>query len=419
MRIVCVERINIRFAVTWDIGTRVCGSGEIHMELVKERNVLVGMLALSAVVIFITCWFAAMVSDPDWVFGANYLSDLGVSKYTWAHKFFNGGCLIAGVMLALCGTALMISKKGKILTCAGLFALISGISMALIGIVTEDAGDPHIWIAMCAFGFGFLGLMLFAIRDWDDGLKILAMLTPVGIMAVVISCLMFNLHVDRITPEVETVAIIVLLALFLLQGMKFVYHGAADLGRPCIAGRHKLAFGFAALLASVAFLALWMFAALSDPSWTFGEDHVYMLGMSAVSETHMFFGLACLFGGLFAIIYGIGAGLMREGTLRSVGCFFIVIASIVVTGIGMTLSAEKEVYLCAEQWAIAFGMIALMLIVASDWIRKRMIPAAFYMVVLVCGSVSLLIGYDGGAAFSILALFAVLGIEGIRLLVSK
>jgi len=377
------------------------------------------MLALAAVIIFIVCWFAALVSDPDWVFGANYLSDLGVSKYMWAHKFFNGGCLIAGVLLALCGTALIVAKRGKLNTCAGVFALISGISMALIGIVTEDAGDPHIWIAMSAFGFGFLGLAMLSVRDWDDGLKALALLTPLGIIAVVVSCLLFNLDADKITPEVETVSIIVLLLLFMLQGMKFIYHGAADLNRPCIAGRHKLAFGFAALLGSVAFLSMWIFAALSDPSWTFGGDNVYMLGMSAVGEAQMFFSLACLFGGFFAIIYGIGVSMMREGTLRSVGCFFIVISGIVIAGMGMTFTSQKEVYLCAEQWALAFGMIALALIIASDWIKKRMIPAAFYVIVLVCGTISLLIGYDAGSAFCILALFAILGVEGVRLLINK
>lgn len=375
-------------------------------------------MALIAVIVFAVCWFAASVSDPGWVFGANYLSDLGVSDYTWAHKFFNGGCLIAGVLLALCGLGLIVSRNKMLDICAGLFAVIAGTAMALIGLVTSDEGDPHVYIAAAAIGFGFLGLIALSIRDWIDGLKIMALLTPLGIIVLVISCLIFNLNVSKITPEVETVAITVLLLLFLLQGMKFMYHGTVQIGKTGFARRHRMGFGFAGLIASVLFLALFMFAVLADGSWSFG-DPVYALGSSAVSETQNFFALACIAGGFFAVIFGIGAGLMRCGCARSVGCAFIVLAGTLVIGIGMTVLGAKETYACAEYWVLALGLIAFVLFIASDWAKGRVIPAAFYVVLLFCGAVSVLIGYDMGAAITFLAIFAVLGTEGIRLAVSK
>jgi len=386
------------------------------MEFVKQRNVLVGILALHAVVIFSVCWFAASVSDPTWVFGANYLSDLGVSKYTWGHKFFNGGCLIAGVMLAACGTALIVTKERTLDVLAGLFALIAGIAMSLIGVVTEDAGRAHIIIALIAFGSGFIGLIFLAIKDKFDGLCPLAMFTLVGIIAVILSYLIFNLDADKLTPEVETVAIIVLLLLFLLQGMKFIHHGAA--GGGC-AGKHKLAFGFSALIGSVGFLMLWLFAVVADPSWSFGCDGVYRLGLSAVPETQTMFALACIVGGFFTAVFGIGKGLMKDGELRSVSGFFILLAGIIVVGIGMTVLAEKNVYASAEQFAVAFGMITLTLIIAADWTKKRIVPAAFYMIVLACGVVTIMIGYERMSVFCILAMFVVLGIEGVRMMLSK
>jgi hypothetical membrane protein len=388
------------------------------MELVKERNSLIGVLALLGVIIFAFCWFAAAVSDPDWVFGANYLSDLGVSDYAPAYKFFNGGCLLAGIMLAVCGTVLVVSRKKKLDVLTGIFTIVAGTAMSLIGIVTEDAGAPHYYIALVAFGIGFLSLIFLAVRDWTNGLKILALLTPVGVIAALVSFFVYNLNISHLTPELETVAIIVLLLLFLMQGMKFIHHGAVEKGVPGAAGRHRLLFGFSALIASVAFLLLWLFAALADPLWTFGSDPVYMLGASAVEETKTMIALACIVGGSFATVYGIGAGLMSNG-VRSYGSSFIVIGGALVAAVGVTFLAAKDVPACAEQFALAFGMIALTFIVASDWAKKRVMPAAAYIIVLVGGIASLLIGYDAASAFCVLALFAVLGIEGVRLMLGE
>jgi MFS superfamily sulfate permease-like transporter len=85
----------------------------------------------------------------------------------------------------------------------------------------------------------------------------------------------------------------------------------------------------------------------------------------------------------------------------------------------MTVLGAKNVYASAEQFAVAFGMITLALIIAADWTKKRMIPAAFYMIVLACGVVTILIGYDAMSVFCILALFLVLAVEGVRMLLCK
>ena len=398
--------------------TRVCGSGEIYMENVKERDLPIGLLAMLAVLIFSLCWFAASVSDPEWVFGANYLSDLGVSDYALANKFFNIGCLAAGAMLALCGIMIVTSKKDNMDLFAGIFALIAGIAMALIGVVTEDVETAHIIIALTAFGFGFLSLIVLSLKDRSDGLDILWVLTPLGIIAVLISYVIFNLNETMLTPEVETVAIIVLLFLFLLQGMKFIYRGRADLNRPPVAGNHRTAFGFIALIGAVHFIALGMLAILADASFTLGSDPLYLLGSSPVGEAQALFAFACVAGGFFAAIFGIGIGLMRSG-LRSVGGFFAVLAGVTMIGIGITVLCEKDIYLCAEQFALAFGFIALALITANDWMKKRMMPAAFYVIILVFGIISVIAGYDSASALCILALFIVFGIEGVRMFLKE
>ncbi|MCL2143421.1 MAG: DUF998 domain-containing protein [Methanomassiliicoccaceae archaeon] len=391
------------------------------MEPVKERNILIGTLAVIAVIVFAICWFAAAMSDPEWIFGTNYLSDLGVSGYEWAHKYFNGGCLIAGVLFALCGTAIVVSRKRKLDIAAGVFAVLSGICISLIGVVTEDAGDPHYYLALTAFGSGFICLTLISIRDWTDGLRILAPLTPAGMIIIAASAfiLLRTAETDAVAPGVETVLVIIMISLFMLQGMKFIYHGASERYRG-IADRHKTAFGFTALLGAAAFLLLWLLASVTDGSWTFGSDPAYVLGLSPDDVSNAYFSFACVTGGLLTVIYGIGAGLMHNGALRSVGGSFAVLAGIVLTAIGIMLLLRNDMSACIEQIAVTLGAASLLLVTASDWIRKRMVTASFYLaMIIVCVLSALAAGYDAASAFFVLALFAVLGTEGVRLLISE
>jgi hypothetical membrane protein len=113
------------------------------------------MLGIGAVVIFLILYITAMSSDSAYVFGRNYLSDLGVSEGALA---FNSGLILTGILLipfsvlglgpALDGKMIgMVSKA--LLVIAALF-LIS------IGIYTEDAGDIH---GVVSYGF-FLTMLI-------------------------------------------------------------------------------------------------------------------------------------------------------------------------------------------------------------------------------------------------------------------
>ena len=140
------------------------------MKFVKDMNILIGMAGLLAAIVFALCWYTAALSDPAWVFGTNYLSDLGVSDYENAKMFFNGGCLITGLLFVLVGVGLITSRKDdKISLAGGAIAVVSGICVSLIGIVTSDAGNSHAYIAYEAFGLGFVCLILLAVRDFIDG----------------------------------------------------------------------------------------------------------------------------------------------------------------------------------------------------------------------------------------------------------
>ncbi|MDR0778423.1 MAG: DUF998 domain-containing protein [Methanomassiliicoccaceae archaeon] len=398
------------------------------MELVNERNILIGLAASLAVLAFGLSWYIAALSDPEWIFGANYLSDLGVSNAEMSRIFFNGGCIVAGILLTIAGTAMITCKKGKLHKGAGICAVISGIAMALVGIVTEDAGDPHIYVAVIAFGMGFLALILLAIRDRKNGLKALSSLTLLGIFLVALSYLWLiyfetDVYFLSDAPGVETVMALVLFVLFLLQGMKFLYHGGmeTEVHGKGMCDRHKTAIGFVAVSASVAFIIFWGFAMLSDPGWLFGTDPVYELGFSKAGEAEMFFVMACVVGGLFTLLYGIGAGMMHNGQARSVGGFFHVLMGATLYLLGLTyLLNPGLIGEHIEHCLVAMGALAILCIVISDWLNKHMATAAFYLFILSVSVLAMLYyDYESASAISIAVFFTIIGIEGTKLILSK
>ena len=402
------------------------------MTVVKERNVLIGITALIAVTVFALFWFFAAMNDPSWIFGTNYLSDLGVSDSQMTYRFFNAGCVIAGAFFAIFGAAVVLTKKKKINGAAGTMAVISGIMIALIGVVTEDVGDPHVLIAMSGFGLALLSLVLFAVNDWREGLKELAVITPIWILIALVSYFILGTPgIESVgfagteigplsgMPGFETLITLIILSLFLLQGMKFIYHGAQEIATPDgrgIADRHKVGTGFAALVSMTAFLIFWLFAILSDPSWTFGTDAGLLLGKSAVGDTSLFYSAGCFFGGLFLIVYGVGSGMMNRGILRSYSGFFAVLTGMVLILKGLTFLGTVEIWEYTEYLAAVLGAMTLLFIVASDWVRKRLLFAAFYLLAVASAIICLIVyGYEAAASTCILALFVILGIEGLRL----
>jgi len=398
------------------------------MELMKERNLLIGASALSATVVFALCWFIAALSDPAWIFGANYLSDLGVSDYEHAWMFFNGGCLIAGALFAVCGVAILTSKRNKPDAVAGAVGIVTGVSIALIGVFPSDVGSLHLYIAYAAFGAGMVCLLLLAVTDWSDKMRRLALFTPVCVALVAVSYFVLVFRETDVRflsgmPGVETAAAVVLLLLFFLQSMKFMRRGGARRVTPegkSIADRHRVAFGFAAILTMISFLAFWLFAMLSDPSWTFNADPIYTLGFSSVEDAKLFFSIGCIAGGVFAVMYGAGTATMHRGYLRSAGGTFVLIIGIILVLAGILFLTTGEVVECMETAALILGAAALVCVIASDWKKEKMMTAAFYFFILAIVMIHVLInGFEIESSMYALILFMILGAEGIRLIAGK
>jgi len=393
------------------------------MTFVKERNIFTGMVALLAVIVFGVSWYTAAMFDPTWVFGANYLSDLGVSDVRSAHMSFNMGCLLAGILFVWFGIGLLISGKRDLKRIAGVLAVVSGVAMSLIGIFVE--GDPlHLPLALAAFGVGFLTLIVLAVMDWKDGLRTLASFTPIGLVLTVITYIVLEMDIVEMEcalvglQGVETMAALVLLVLFALQGMKFLYNGAlarASNGKG-IADRHRLAYGFIALIGAVAFLIFWLFSVLSVPSWTLGEDMISELAMVDGAVTYL--SIAFIAGGVFTALYGIGTGMMRHAYVRNISGSFITVLGVFMILVGLAFFAGAEVDSVYGYLLIVLAMAALTCIAAADWQDKKMITAAFYLMLLVCGVPALLFfEYALISAVTALMFPVVLIVEGVRLVV--
>ena len=127
----------------------------------QKAGIICGLVAI---VSFVTLYSIAVSLDSSYMFGENYLSDLGVSDGAWA---FNSGVIIAGALFipfAVFGLRPALGNGMLPIACTVLMA-ISGLFLISIGIFTEDAGDVH---GTVSYGFFLtmlvtLGLVAYAL----------------------------------------------------------------------------------------------------------------------------------------------------------------------------------------------------------------------------------------------------------------
>ena len=126
--------------------------------MTSQRTQKVAVLCgLGAVAAFLILYMIAMSLDSTYVFGKNYLSDLGVSNGAWA---FNAALILTGLLL----TPFSVLGLGPALGDT-MWAIISKIVLVIaalflvsIGIFTEDAGDIH---GVVSYGFFLTMLVAF------------------------------------------------------------------------------------------------------------------------------------------------------------------------------------------------------------------------------------------------------------------
>ncbi len=160
------------------------------------------LCGLFGAIAFLFLYVIAIALDSQYVFGENYLSDLGVSEGAWA---FNGGLFIAGVLYVLFALFGLDKKLGRNWIGrlgVGLMVL-SGSLLFSIGVFTEDSGDIH---GVLSYSFFLETLVTIAVVDIA-----LFRTRSLGLFGPSVStgCLVFGLLLLPFggTPLVETLAV--------------------------------------------------------------------------------------------------------------------------------------------------------------------------------------------------------------------
>lgn len=122
-------------------------------------------LGIIAPSLFLVLYSTAIASDPDYTFGKNYLSDLGVGPGAWA---FNSALVITGLLLVLFSVMGVRHILGgqAISKVATVFLAIDGALLACIGIFTEDYDPEHYIISVSFFLLFLLTVVLMAVALW-------------------------------------------------------------------------------------------------------------------------------------------------------------------------------------------------------------------------------------------------------------
>ena len=185
-----------------------------------ERATLLRLCGLFGTLVFLALYLVAMSLDSVYVFGENYLSDLGVREGAWA---FNSGLIIAGILYVLFSLFGLGPELGKdVLGRLGTAMMVlSALLLVSIGIFTEDAGDIH---GVVSYAFFLETLATVAVVDLAlYKTRILGLFGPV----VSTACLIFGLGLLPFggTPLVETLAVFVIIIWGVLISVRLALKG--------------------------------------------------------------------------------------------------------------------------------------------------------------------------------------------------
>lgn len=184
---------------------------------VKNSSAAFGWVGIVAAVAFIVMWIACYQADSSWTWGVDALSNFGVSG-TDAADYFNYGCVISGILLAIYGVGKAQSSNVKGYTVAGIMLALTGICVMAVGVFTNDVhnGDYHDFFAILASVFMFAGIIATAIQQYYDGLVIPVGIAMIFCLAIIMCTLVFN-------PEkYEVYSIVIALFWIIMDGALMV-----------------------------------------------------------------------------------------------------------------------------------------------------------------------------------------------------
>ena len=125
---------------------------------------LAGLCGLLTPVVAFTAIGASIALSPWFSWARNALSDLGaLSSPVW--PVFNTGLVVAGLLASFFSYGLLRRAKGSLGKVGSAILLIGSISLALIGLLPEDTGLPHLTAAMAFFLLSPAGLVVIGVSE--------------------------------------------------------------------------------------------------------------------------------------------------------------------------------------------------------------------------------------------------------------
>lgn len=153
-------------------------------------------------VLFFVLYYEAIRLDPSYVFGKDYLSDLGVSPGAWA---FNSGVMATGALeIAFAVLAWYPSiGRGPLQRISAVLLVLAGTLLISMGILTEDFDPEHLIVSVSFFITMLVFLGVSTLAQWKA--------RPLGALGVAVTGASFLLGLALLpigfVPSTETVAV--------------------------------------------------------------------------------------------------------------------------------------------------------------------------------------------------------------------
>lgn len=140
--------------------------------------------------IFLAAWAAAIATTPGYIFGGQWVSDLGVGA---GAPFFNAGVIMAGLLSIPFAVTLAIVLRPSRLGIAGsMFLTLAGVFLVGIGVFTENAGETHWVVSISFFSLALISMILLSyplflsatMGPWTGQFTAVIVLIGVGFVAL-------------------------------------------------------------------------------------------------------------------------------------------------------------------------------------------------------------------------------------------
>lgn len=187
---------------------------------------LTAMCGILGMLILYTFIFAAILVSPWFSWTSNALSDLG-NISTNSSPIFNGGLIVAGIIIAIFPLGLRAKTKNNTLEHAGTLALlVAAIALIGVGIFPENYILGHVITAGTMFLLNTVGLFLFGIAFVQS--ESMKMLGVASIILAVASAVIWvpiwgqGIAIPEMIASVAVYILIIILSGRLLSGKEVV-----------------------------------------------------------------------------------------------------------------------------------------------------------------------------------------------------